>query len=137
MRHIITLILVLFATVSFAANTVTLQWEPSPSPGVIGYAVCYDNELPADPTVCTNGEGSWAYVKDVGNVLEVTIDGLAPGTWTFAVVATDGLTTSVTSNRVQDVIEVVVLTPRVHEFYSTPEAPAQIRVIGPANISVE
>ncbi len=137
MKHfLLTIAFVLMTTLAIAGE-VKLAWEPSPSQNVIGYAVCYGNELPADPTVCTDAGDSWEYVYDVGNVLETTIDGLAPGTWFFAVVATDGLSTSVTSNRVQGTVKVEVPTQRVHEIYSSPEAPAQINIMGPTVINVQ
>jgi len=82
------LIVGLLAAVPVRAATVTVAWNPSPSPEVIGYRVQYG------PT-----SGTWPQVVDVGPALtaRVTLD---PGRYFFTVVAYSQTGVSASSNEV-------------------------------------
>ena len=83
MKTITMLVAIMFLTLLPAyGENITLLWEPSPSPNVIGYAVYYDQVVPEV------GQ-KWANVNDVGNVLTTTMpkSGFAKGVWYFSVTA--------------------------------------------------
>ena len=85
---LLTIILTLIATISFAANSVTLQWEASPTPDV-GYVIYYGQT----PDALT-------YSVNVGDALTTTISDLPPGDWYFAATAYNEIDQSAQSNQV-------------------------------------
>src|SRR6185295_4632951 len=71
------LLLVLTFAATSLAGTITLQWDPSTSPDVIGYYVVYGI-----------APGQYTQVVDAGNATSVAIHGLANGqTYYFGVEA--------------------------------------------------
>lgn len=83
MKTITMLVAIMFLTLLPAyGENITLFWEPSPSPNVIGYAVYYDQVVP-------EAGQKWANVNDVGNVLTTTMPKsmFAKGMWYFSVTA--------------------------------------------------
>lgn len=72
------------------SNSVTLAWDPSPSP-VVGYEI-YRGPAP----------GGYTNATDVGNVTNVTLTGLKWGaTYYFAATAHDGVSESDFSNEIK------------------------------------
>ena len=82
------LVIMFLASTVFSANSVTLQWDASPTPDV-GYIIYYGQT----PDALT-------YSKNVGPVLTTTISDLPPGDWYFAATAYNALDQSVQSNQV-------------------------------------
>src|SRR5262245_61849127 len=94
--------LTLFAVVTLAfaaiqsaqASSVNLTWDPSPTPGVIGYKIHFGN-----------ASGNYSQVVSVTNATTTTISGLPAGTTFFAATALDasGLESDVSNEVSQDV----------------------------------
>ena len=78
MKHLLTILILLSAMRSFAQQTVTLAWEPSPSPEVVSYRVYYG----------TNSR-NYAFVTNAGLVLTQRIVLPRTGRWFFAATAAD------------------------------------------------
>lgn len=78
--------LLAFACSAFAQlDTVTLAWNPSPSPGIREYSLYFSQS--------TN---EWTHVKNTGLELQATVGLATLGRWYFVAVATD--TNGVTSD---------------------------------------
>lgn len=118
MKKLFLFLTIFFLVVSFA-HAVRLEWEPSPSPSVTGYAVYYGK-----------GVDSLTYVKDVGPTLTAEITGLDVGTWYFGVTAYNQVAESELSNIVSDDI---VQFEIVENLHIPVERPASINI----NITVE
>ena len=118
MKKIVSFVLAFFLVASFA-HAVKLEWEPSPTPSVTGYAVY--NGQSAD---------NFDYVKDVGPVLSTEITGLDVGTWYFGVTAYNQVAESDLSNVVSENIVQFQITEKLH---IPVERPASINI----NITVE
>lgn len=103
---LLTILFTLIATIAYAQQ-VTLAWEPSPSPNVIGYVLYYGQTVPV-------GDAEWDQARDVGNVLTTTVDGLAVGEWHFAVTAYSPEEESVLSNIVNFTEEGFVPPNNIH-----------------------
>jgi hypothetical protein len=71
-------ILILLSAVLGQAQTVTLAWNASPSPGVVGYRIHFG----------TNG-ANYTFVTNVGLTLTQTVVLPHPGRWFFAATAVD------------------------------------------------
>ena len=74
----LSVLILLWVALSSAQTTVTLAWEPSPSPEVIGYRIYYG----------TNA-GNYSFVTNVGLVLTQRVVLPHTGRWFFAATATD------------------------------------------------
>ena len=78
MNKLLTILILLGALRSLAQQTVTLAWEPSPSPEAVSYRVYYG----------TNSR-SYAFVTNAGPALTQKLRLPHPGRWFFAATAAD------------------------------------------------
>ena len=85
-----TILLLVFSSLPAFSRQVTLYWEPSPSPGVIGYKVYYQQaplQLPLSGTEADQGSSP----VDAENSLILTLSGLDDtAVYYFSVTAYDG-----------------------------------------------
>jgi len=77
MKHLLTILILLSATV-LHAQKVTLAWDASPSPEVVGYRIYFG----------TNG-GTYSFATNVGLVLTQRVVLPHTGRWFFAATALD------------------------------------------------
>ena len=94
--------LLAFTTTALAANSVTLQWDASPTPDV-GYVIYYGQT----PDALT-------YSVNVGDALTTTISDLPPGDWYFAATAYNEIDESEMSNVVNTSFAGFVPTETLH-----------------------
>jgi hypothetical protein len=86
---ITTVLLLAIFTLSAFGREITLQWEPSPSPGVIGYKVYYQKDAPKLPLSGTEADQGSSPI-DVENSLMASISGLQENAvYYFSVTAYD------------------------------------------------
>ncbi len=88
MKKLLVLAILLITSSSVFASTTTLSWDPSPSPGVVGYKIYYStsNTQPYEGTGAIEGNSP----IDVGDVLSADInDLLNENKYYFAVTAYD------------------------------------------------
>ena len=112
------LVILFLASTVFSANTVTLQWDASPTPDV-GYIIYYaptPTALTADPMIMCSATvtENCAYARNVGPVLTTQIADLAPGDWYFAATAYNEIDESVRSNVVNTSFAGFVPTETLH-----------------------
>ena len=81
MKSLLTVLILLCATMA-RAQSVTLAWDPSPSPGVSGYRLWYGSS-----------PGNYAFVTNAGLACTQTVVLPHPGRWFFAAtaVSTNGI----------------------------------------------
>jgi len=78
MKTIITFIASIVLSLSTLGDSITLGWEPSPSPNIKEYKLYFSK----DPNV-------WTHVKSVGLSLQTTVELSEPGVWYFIATAVD------------------------------------------------
>jgi hypothetical protein len=61
-----------------ATRQISLEWDPSPSAGVVGYKAYFGSQ-----------PHTYGVPVELGNQTYFTVEGLPPGTWYFAVTAKD------------------------------------------------
>jgi hypothetical protein len=130
MKYIQLVIMTILLLVNFAlpafSREITLQWEPSPSPGVIGYKVYYQQGTPNLPL-----SGNEAYQGsspiDVENSLMATISGLKEeAVYYFSVTAYD-------SNKNESTFSNIVSTGWMPPLHS----PQKESIIVPWNVTFQ
>lgn len=116
---LILILAALSASAQNALDTVTLAWNPSPSPAIAKYKLYFSQSTNA-----------WTHVKDAGLSLQTTVGLPAFGKWYF-------IATAVATNVIADGLESLPSNMIEIDVVPGPDAPSALRILSVVSTRIE